>query len=227
MEHHLQNFYPGVTTNTDRSCGGNQKWLDSPTLQRYGCGAVAALDFVRYLHLYHKGCRTDLFSGIPDKPILSRPLYDLCVQRMRNNYVPVLPYIATNGVALTTGLNSYFRHYHLPLRAVWATNLACLWSDIGDMLDQDLPVILSIGKPVKHLLKNEKLKLYQRAEDGQYVPTREVSSHFVTVLGQDDTWLQVSSWGKVYYINHFELMQYIYAESAAFLCNIVCISKHN
>ena len=91
------------------------------------------------------------------------------------------------------------------------------------MLQQDLPVILGIGKPVKHLLKNSKLTLYHRHDNGVYEPVREVSGHFVTIIGQDEEWLHISSWGKPYAINRWDFLQFSHAESAHFLCNILCI----
>lgn len=222
MRSELSHRYPGIEENGDCSCGGNQMLLENHTLQQFGCGAIAALDLVRYLHLYHSGCRTDLFSGIPDNYALSRTLYALCVQRLCNSYLPILPHIATNGVFLSAGINAYFRHYHLPLQARWGVTQDNLWREIKRMLDADIPVILGIGKPVKHLLGSKGLNLYSNV-NGEFEIVRQVSAHFLTVIKQDERWLYVSSWGKEYAIDHRELLRYTAMESAQFLCNILQI----
>lgn len=222
MKYALRNRFPGTEEKGGCSCGGNQMLLDNCTLRQFGCGAVAALDLVRYLHLYHDGCQTDLFIGIPDKHALSRTLYSLCVQRFCSSYLPILPHIATNGIFLSAGINAYFRYYNLPFFSHWGVKQAELWSEITRMLRLDLPVILGIGKPIKHLASGHHLNLYC-STDGEFEIVRHVSGHFLTVLKQDNEWLYVSSWGREYAINRWELMRYTSVESASFLCNILQI----
>ncbi|MBE6972239.1 MAG: hypothetical protein E7446_09065 [Ruminococcaceae bacterium] len=222
MRYALKNNYPGIIEKSGCSCGGNQMLLQSSTLRRFGCGAVAALDLLRYLHLYHIDCQSDLFSGIPDKHALPFELYSLCVQRITHSYVPILPHLATNGVFLSAGLNAYFRHYGLPLRAYWGTSQDELWPSVSRMLQSDIPVILGIGKSIKHLPGVKRLDLY-RKEGGEFKAVRQVSGHFLTILGQDDEWLYVSSWGREYAVNRWELMHYARTESASFLCSILQI----
>ena len=218
----LQNPYPGIREKGKCTYGGNQMLLQSETLRRFGCGAVAALDLVRYLHLYHAGCKTDLFTGVPDDQAVTSALYGLCVRRICRRYLPIMPYIATNGAFLAAGINAYLKHYDLPFSARWGVAQDNLWQAIGRMLDADLPVILGIGKPVKHLLTGKGLSLYQN-RNGEWKVVRKVSGHFLTVTKQDDHWLHVSSWGKEYAIERQELMHYTRTESVPFLCNILQI----
>lgn len=218
----LQNPYPGIQEKGKCTYGGNQMLLGNETLRQFGCGAVAALDLVRYLHLYHTGCKTDLFTGIPDNHAVTSALYGLCVQRFCQRYLPILPYIATNGVFLASGINAYLKHYDLPFSARWGVAQDNLWQAIGRMLDADLPVIFGIGKPVKHLLTGKGVSLYQN-RNGEWKVVRKVSGHFLTVTKQDDHWLYVSSWGKEYAIERQELMHYTRTESVPFLCNILQI----
>ena len=82
MKFSLQHPYPGVGREGAHSYGGNQRWLRDKAMQHCGCGVVAALDLVRYLHLYRDGFSTDFFVGVDDVSAVSRPLYDLCTQRM-------------------------------------------------------------------------------------------------------------------------------------------------
>lgn len=160
------------------------------------------------------------YPGIPDKQALSRALYGLCVQRICRSYVPILPHFSTNGIFLSAGLNAYFRHFDLPLHAHWGVSQDKLWPEITRMLRQDLPVILGIGKSVKHLRDSKLLNLY-REINGTFEIERQVSGHFLTVLGQNDEWLHVSSWGRHYAIKRWDLLRYTKTESTQFLCNIL------
>ena len=196
--------------------------LESETIRRFGCGAVAMMDLVRYLHLYHDGCKTDLFTGISNGRAMPRKLYNLCIQRVCRRYLPIMPYIATNGFFLSSGINAYFRHYDLPYFARWGVSQNKLWEEISRMLRSDLPVILAIGKPVKNLLSGKGIPLYQ-LRNGELKAVRQVSGHFVTITGQENDRLHISSWGKEYVIDRQELMHYARAESVPLLCNILQI----
>ena len=222
MRFELQSEYPGIGANGYCSYGGNQMILESETLRRFGCGAVAMLDLVRYLHLYHNGCKTDLFTGIPDGRAMTRKLYSLCIQRLCRRYLPIMPYIATNGVFLSAGINAYFKHYSLPFSAHWSVSQDKLWEEISRMLRSNLPVILAIGKPVKKLLGRKGIPLYQH-RNGELKAIRQVNGHFVTITGQENGRLHISSWGKEYVIDREELMHYAKTESLPVLCNILQI----
>lgn len=218
----LQHEYPGIGTPRSATLGGNQRWMKSQVLQRCGCGVVAALDLIRYLHLYRDGFRTDFFTGIPESRALPRPVYDLCAQRMRL-YVPVLPPVGTSGIALAAGLNRYFRRYSLPLTARWGVPRAQLWEEIGAMLADDLPVILSIGNSFPRLWQRGGAALYRRSADDSMCETAHIQAHFVTVVGIDAQWLRISSWGREYYLSKDEYLSYCRQHSLDLLCSIVRI----
>lgn len=222
MRFGLQSQYPGIGEKGYSSYGGNQMLLESETLRRFGCGAVAAMDLVRYLHIYHDGCQTDLFAGIPDGCAMPCKLYNLCVQRICRRYLPIVPYIATNGVFLAAGINAYFRHYNLPYSARWGVPQDKLWDEISRMLHADLPVILAVGKPVRSLLGGKGVLLYQN-RNGELKAVRQVSGHFLTITGLEDERLYVSSWGKEFVMARKELARYAKTESVPALCNILQI----
>ena len=47
----------------------------------------------------------------------------------------------------------------------------------------------------------------------------------MTVTGLDESWAQISSWGRLLYINRTEFDEYTKKHSAGFLCSILYI-KH-
>ena len=220
----LKHPYPGILQIGLSSFGGNQRWLTSTVLQRCGCGVVAALDLVRYLHLYRDGCASSFFVGIADSANLPCPVYDLCAKRMQRGYVPVLWPIGTDGLSLAAGVNRYFRRYQIPLHAVWGLSHRRLWERIEEMLQQDIPVVLSIGNNFPRIWRREKAALYRKAADDSLRETCRVRAHFVTVTALDGEWMQVSSWGSAYWIRRKEYEEFCRKQSSSPLCNILYIT---
>lgn len=225
MEYALQHTYPGIVKDGRVSFGGSQRWLAGTTLQHCGCGLVAALDLVRYLHLYAGADCSGIFAGIDETPSLPLPLYNLCAQRMRRSYVPIVYPIGTSGFALAAGLNRCFRQYQLPYTAGWGAKNEALWQEIAAMLQQDLPVILSVGNRFPRFWKKSGVALYRPA-GGTIREAARARAHFVTVVGMDGKWLRVSSWGREYYLSKEEFLHYRKEESLGLLCNIVLIRRH-
>ena len=217
----LQHTYPGIGREGAHSYGGNQRWLRDKIMQHCGCGVVAALDLVRYLHLYRDGFSADFFTGVDDSPAVSRSLYDLCAQRMRSIYIPVIYPVGTTGFGLASGLNRYFRRYDLPLQASWGLSAKKLWQEMETMLSDDLPVILSVGNRFPRVWSKETLCLYRRSSDGSIQVGARIHAHFFTVTGMDEQWLRVSSWGSEYYIKKEEFFRYCHHDSIPLLCNMV------
>lgn len=222
MRNGLKGSYPGVICNGRISVGGSQSLLKNKVLEHCGCGVVAALDLVRYLHLNHPACRTSFFTGVSDDTGLSQPLYDLCIQRMHSGYIPVIYPVGTAGFSLAAGLNRYFRRYGLPLEARWGVAKEMLWQEIGRMLTDDLPVILSVGNSIPLLWRKDGVALYRRVGDTMK-QARHIHAHYVTVLGIDEKWLKVTSWGREYDLSKDEFLRYRNKESMNLLCNIVSI----
>lgn len=225
MEYALQYTYPGIVKDGRTSFGGSQRWLDSKVLQHCGCGLVAALDLMRYLNLYAGADCSALFSGIDETPELPLSLYNLCIQRMWRSYVPVVYPIGIDGLSLAFGMNRCFRQHRLPYTACWGVKKDALWQEIAHMLRQDLPVILSVGKRFPRFWEKKGVALYRPAGAAMREAVR-VHAHYVTVVGMDEDWLRVSSWGREYFLSKEEFMRYRTEESMGILCNIVLIRRH-
>ena len=223
MEYSLRNPVPGIVKDGRTTFGGSQKLLKNKTLQHCGCGVVAALDLVRYLHLYRAGFDTDFFAGVEDNQYLPMAVYDLCAHRMQS-YIPAIYPIGTDGFSLTLGLNRYFQRYGLPMQARWGVRQKQLWDEIEVMLAEDLPVILSIGNRFPQIWKKEGLTLYRRQRDGTFRKATQAKGHYVLVVGIDDNCLRISSWGTEYYLKRDEFLRYCTDDSIPLLCSIVRLS---
>ena len=94
----------------------------------------------------------------------------------------------------------------------------------ADNRKKDIPVILAIGPNFPPLLGRKKVTFY-RLENGEYLPAAETAAHFVVVTGIVGEYLQVSSWGKEYYMFWPEYQRYVKKCSSFFASNICRIRE--
>lgn len=207
----LRRPFPGVQKANTVSYGGSQMWSEKKIIRDCGCGPVAALDLLHYL--------TDEDTGAP----LSLERYNNELRLLCRRYLPLIPRSGLNGLTLALGLNRLFRERGLPYHAVWALSGARLWDRIRDMLERDLPVILSIGPNFPAVWQKERLCFYLRTGDGNFVPSASTKSHYVTVTGMDPDWLRISSWGREYFISRREYDDFVKKHSSYLFSNLLYI----
>lgn len=213
--------YLSVKTQDGLSFGGSQTWCSSRLMRRYGCGVVGMGDILLYMGLNRPSCSTDLQYGIQrEDGNLSYPRYERYLRKMRRRYLGIIPGFGVPGFLIPHAMNRYFRHYKTDFRARWCVSQAKLYGRIEDSLARDLPVLLAIGQNIP-FWKRRKLSLY-RQENGQYLPATEVKAHFVVVTGIENGYLQISSWGKEYYISWQEYLQYV-RKNSSFLVSNICL----
>ena len=223
MRAELQHPFPTVQKNITHSYGGNQAWSSSGIFRACGCGVVACLDLLLYLSRYHSPVANCWFSPLVNLNPLPESLYDQAALRLSRHYLPLIPRHGINGVSLAAGFNLFCIRYHLPYRARWGVSGRRFWEAIRSMLCQDIPVILSIGPNMPLFWQHNKLTFYRRDAAGNYVPAAETLSHYVSVTGIDDSWMQISSWGRKYYISRMEYTQYIREHSIRLVSNILWV----
>ena len=105
------------------------------------------------------------------------------------------------------------------LRASWCVRPGRILPRIEEMLRQDFPVILAIGPNFPRFWGKRKVVLY-RKENGEYLPSTDIKAHFVVVTGMMDGYLQISSWGKEYYLSWTEYQRYMKKYSTCLTSNI-------
>lgn len=212
--------YLSVKTQTENSFGGSQTWFGRRVIRKYGCGVVGLSDVLLYLGLHREDCENDLFYGIlREDGCLSYPRYERFVRKIWRRFLPIIPGFGIPGFFIPVAMNHYFRRYHIPLRAAWCFRSGSLLSRVETMLHQDIPVILAIGPNFPFFWAKKKLTLY-RLENGEYLPAVETSAHFVVVTGIVGEFLQISSWGKEYYISWPEYQLYVKKHSSFATSNI-------
>ena len=209
----LRRPFPRIQNNNRIAYGGNQMWADRELIRSCGCGPVAALDLLHYL------CDADTRTPLPLE-IYNRELNTLC-----RRYLPLIPHSGINGIMLAIGVNRLFRERGLPYHASWAWSGDKLWGRVREMLERDLPVILSIGPNFPAIWKKERLPFYGRRPDGSFFPASSAQSHYVSVTGLDERWARISSWGREYYINRAEYDRFIRRHSTFLFSNILYIKS--
>lgn len=218
--------YPYLSVKTDNaySYGGNQNWSGSRAVRRYGCGVVGMGDVILYLGLHQLSFDTDLFYGMArEDGYLSFPRYERYLRKISKRYVRIIPGMGVPGFLLPAAFNKYFRQYRIDLKAKWCVSQAKLLSRIEESLSRDIPVILSVGQNIPFWRK-KKLCFY-RQENGSYLPDTETKAHFVVVTGLENGYLQVSSWGREYYISWAEYRNYVKKYSSFLISNICLIEE--
>ena len=219
----IRNNYISVDIGQRRSFGGNQMSSASRNMREVGCGVIAALDLLLYLCRFHPGCRCGFFAAAAEDGCIDEQEYDDLAQKLSRSFFPVIPKLGINGIMLAGGLNRFFRRFALPFRAAWGIGKGSLFKEIEDMLERDIPVILSIGPNFPLFWKKHEVNFYSVRPDGSPFCACSIRAHYVTVTGIDETYLYISSWGRSYRIDRSEYMDYIRRRSGSIVSNIVKI----
>ena len=215
----LKNEYISVRKDGAVSYGGNQVWSENAVIRKCGCGVIGSLDLLLYLARYHSG-------GQPgeDWPIALES-YDRMCSALSRRYLPLLPPFGTNGVALALGMNRVFSRYNMPFSASWQFSGSKIMDRVEEMLDADIPVILSIGANFPLVWQGNSVTLYSREPGGKLHRSASTKAHYVTVTGSEDRFLRISSWGREFYIDKGEYFSYIKQHSSSVISNILKIER--
>ncbi len=176
--------------------GGNQNLFPEKKLKGYGCGLIAATDVIIYLMDCPNTFEWDQYYEYVKKI---------------EKYFFYLPFLGMSGMALSLGINRVFRHYRMPYRARWKL-LPLRESSrrkIKEMLKEHLPVIIAIGPNFPNIFGKKSVSLFHRTEENTYHSCGAVHNHFVVVTDYTtDGKMKVSSWGKTFYIDWKEYLEY-------------------
>ena len=103
------------------------------------------------------------------------------------------------------------------------------WRMLDYFESNDIPVIISIGPG---FFRKQKVKFYNCEEkDGKlkFKPVTQTKDHYVTITGvletENVTMMEISSWGKKYYVNWEEYKRYVRKYDNYYFSNILYIKK--
>ena len=193
MRHHLPAPLWPVS---DTAFGLSQNWSSLPRIRGWGCGPTAALMVLGYLHKHHPYGRSVPFQGLPDAP--TKEVCTTLLDTVGKRYFPVLYRFGMNGLTLAACMNHYFRRYKMPFQASWCCHREKALERMGQMLDSGIPVILSVGPDFPLLWQKHPLPLY--ASPDAAAASTTVQAHYMVATGMENGWLELSSWGRKYYL---------------------------
>ena len=220
----LMHSYPAVEAAGGTSFGGDQRASSDPAMRRCGCGVVAAADLLLYLHRWHDDCYLPPLRSVPKEAALKQEQYEKILFRLRQKYIPILYPFGTNGFALAAGLNRFFKHCHVSIRTHWGVPSALFWETMEQMLDEDLPVILSVGMNFPRVWEEKRLNFYRGNGENPTI-THRVRAHFVVVTGLDGEWMQIATWGQMRYIRRAEYDEFRKQHSGTLLSNLMYLRR--
>ena len=156
---------------------------------------------------------------------------------LEKTFFHILPKLGISGILLSLGMNIYFlingRKIHKATghryMAHWFVRPGRLLTSIQEMLGNGIPVIIAIGPG---FLRKDKVVFYDRREEGgglHFKPVTKTKDHYVTVTGlieaEGRTLLEISSWGKRYYMDYDEYMNYVRKNDNFYFSNILYIKR--
>ncbi len=228
------------------SYGGSQMWFYNEEhkdmflgniIENCGCGLISVSDILLYLAL-----KNPKYSTMETEKIMltqdgngkiNYDIYLSYIRQMDLKDFPVTPEIGILGPVIALGINKYSSRNGFDLSAKWCASKEKLLPRIEKMLRLDIPVTFSIGPMGGHGVhfydwKPQENDTYCfRIENYTYL----VDAHYVTVTGllvddvKKQTMLELSSWGKKYYINFEEYIHTVDAHSNYLFSNIVYIER--
>ncbi|SKA65788.1 von Willebrand factor type A domain-containing protein, partial [Eubacterium uniforme] len=227
------------------SFGGNQEWFDSTDksstnyiIYNYGCGMISASDILLYLAVKDKNKETGYTSIATEKMQglkVDKDTYKEYIEEMNAFVFPTVRKNGVTGWSMRNRMNEYFRGFSIDLHAQWEVSLVNLKDCIISMLDEDIPVCLSIGDSDYGIgfhsvdsKQNNNLPVDINNTDVKYY-----SNHYVTITGMLEdkikkrTYLEISSWGNKYYIDFDEYIEYVDNHSKSLYSNILYIYEVN
>lgn len=204
-----------VGNRNSSSYGGAQEWFEKKYMRQYGCGVIACGNV-----LFQLMCRQDGKNKASN--LIEKKTYMALVNELSVKYLLVLPILGMNGIMMMLGMNLYFKRNKMPYRASWRCGRKKLWERVEQMLEQGIPVVLSVGPNFPNLWGKHRVKLYVKY-GSVYRERTQTKAHYVTVTDMDEEWITISSWGNQYYIRKTEYQEYVAKQSNSLFSNILYI----
>lgn len=234
---------------TTVSYGGAQTWFfnmdekkwyslleQDYTLRKKGCGLISGSDVMLYLSLKKQKYMTPGTALVVENTSgnLNYDTYMDYLYYMSDRYFTVLPMVGAIGTNISLGINHYCADNKLGLNAKWCTSKKKMLSRIKKMLENDIPVTFSIG-PYKEGYGINFYDWEPKTNDIYSFVIKnkpdKVAAHYVTITGmmidkvKNQTILEISSWGKKFYINYEEYSTFVDKYSNYVFSNIVYIER--
>lgn len=216
--------YLKIKTPEGISHGGSQSWFGrqgkgrrESVLSDYGCGLVSLGDFFWVAGEQYPELKPSLENGCyrpayRTEGLLEEKQYLGYLESLRRKYLWILPRLGANAWQIWAAAWRYMRKSGYMAKLHWGVPTWRLKQRILSMLEQGLPVIFCVGPNLNPFDREQKVTLYQPEGAGMKAVTK-VRAHYMNITGmlwdrEGKCYLQVSSWGKCYYISWQEYLHY-------------------
>ena len=244
------NYIRVLEEDGSQSFGGNQDWVikDSDSkrsknniIRAFGCGLISAVDILAYIERREKSFGEDDIhhaeGHVCDDTCFKLDQYRDRINEFERVHFHVSYWLGIPGTRLARKMNRFFIKKKLPYRAKWGMSGKKLLPRLKEMLESDIPATLGIGPG---FFKKDRLPLYvlKLDKDGDFeygnlkysIKKRGTTKdHYVTVTGvmedESRTLLEISSWGKRYYIDFDEYTAYVKKCDNYIFSNILYIRR--
>jgi len=232
--------YIKITNGEQESYGGSQMWFaskeTSPGSKRLaggGCGLIAMSDFLLYWGRQNRDLCPGLVSVLLENQTPDQEPYMRYVRTIDRKFLPVLPALGVSGFQISLAMNLFFLREKLPLRASWKCFLtsARMLARMTEMLQNDLPVILSVGPNTPWIFGKKRIGMYRLENSGELKKVDQVSRHYVMLTGiaagpkEGQTLLKISSWGRSYFLDYAEYREYVRKTGDSITSSMISIRR--
>ncbi len=227
------NFIKVTGVDVKGSYGGNQGWfVDSAfgNLSRQGCGVIVAVDTMLYLIGKNEAAiesYTKIVRDFCHERRLSRLfMKEISIRKYGNNSfaIGIIP------IQMSGFINNRMKTYGIKKRVKWngIHGHKDMYQKMKAMISRNNPVIWSLYSP------KGKLKLYVKTDKtkGYSYAGQSVNNHYVTATAilegyvpEHPRMIEISSWGKRYYIDYDEYLKYVGKSLISGYCSNIFIVK--
>ncbi|MBN1892695.1 MAG: cellulose binding domain-containing protein [Clostridiales bacterium] len=235
---------------TPISYGGNQVWFSLEEnksqewyINKKGCGVIALCDLLLYKAIQSPDYTTEATEIAYVNQMIEQASYMEYIMWMCSQYSGYPGWMGLYGTAIVSAFNLYAGEYGIDLQASWEWSLSdkTMIDKIEEMLNRDIPVILSVGPNTPNFKGDEKVNIYNRIsindsgyntginELYQYQKYKGTNGHYMVITGviydrvAGNTMLCVSSWGKTFYVDYNEYRDYVENVGGTWTSSIVYI----
>lgn len=239
--HCLKNAYIAVRHQEETSYGGNQNWLAKRKMAHFGCGLISISDIILYLSKFGKMRTNVAMNKMCKQELVDGESYLKFVNGLHYKGFFVSGIIkGMVGPAIALAFNWWSLWHGNQYSARWCVTSGKMHERIGQMLDEDIPVLFSAGARIPFFWSDEGVQLYRNDNDKKNVdgkPTAiqlatcgTINRHYMTItaLVNDEHYgelMKISSWGREYYIKWDDFIRYVRKKSNPIISNILWIRK--
>ena len=228
MKIELKNKYTSVLYNSVPSFGGRQNLSPDASVSGYGCGLVGVADILYYLCHYNTftqrgnvllGRNKDFLEN--DSAVVDSETYNHVLAKLNHDYFAMIPGLGILGFDLSFGFNRIAKAIGINYKSSWAVSSLRVIDMIKEMLSNDIPALISVGRRLDIPKNNKGIRLYSDSGTADVY----VKSHYMVVTAIDDEYLTVSSWGNKYRILLKDYTEYVRNPIDSLITNILYIRR--